>query len=55
MIVAAARGSWGWSRYHPITFDAPDKTLAPLRLLNVLALAVLAVISSIFRVLAEQR
>ena len=54
MIAAAPWGSWGWSSFQPITFDGPDKTLALLRLPNVLALTALAISSSIFRVLVER-
>ena len=54
LVAAAPWDTWGWSSFHPIVLDAPDKTvLAPLRLLDVLALAVLALSSIRFRILAE--
>jgi hypothetical protein len=54
LVAAAPWDTWGWSSLHPIVLDAPDKTvLAPLRLLDVLALAVLALSSIRFRILAE--
>ena len=43
LVAAAPWEAWGWFNFHPIGLDMPDKTvLAPLRLLDVLALAVLA-------------
>jgi hypothetical protein len=55
LIAVAPWDSWGWSSLHPIALDAPDKTvLAPLRLLHVLAIAVLALGSTWFRALAER-
>jgi hypothetical protein len=55
LVAAAPWDTWGWSSFHPIVLDAPDKTvLAPLRLLDVLALAALALSSTRFRVLAER-
>ena len=53
-LVAAPWATWGWADWHPILLDAPDKTvLAPLRLLNVLAFATLALGSPWFRGVAE--
>jgi hypothetical protein len=55
LVATAPWDSWGWSSYHPIALDTPDKTvLAPVRLLNVVALAALALSSVRFRVLAER-
>jgi hypothetical protein len=55
LTAAAPWDTWGWSSFHPIVLNAPDKTaLAPLRLLNVLALAVVALGSARFRVFAER-
>ena len=55
LIAMAPWETWGWFGFHPIMIDPPDKTvLAPLRLLNVLALAVLALSSARFRTLAER-
>jgi hypothetical protein len=55
LIVTAPWQSWGWSNFHPIPLDPPDKTvLAPLRLLNVLAFVVLALGSARFRALSER-
>jgi hypothetical protein len=55
LIAAAPWETWGWSRLHPIALETPDKTvLAPLRLVNVLAIAVLALGSDRFRALAER-
>jgi len=55
LIAVAPWETWGWFGFHPIVLDAPDKTvLAPLRLLNVLALAALALSSARFRTLAER-
>jgi hypothetical protein len=55
LLAVAPWETWGWFGFHPIALDAPDKTvLAPLRLLNVLALAVLALSSARFRALAER-
>src|SRR5271157_2738387 len=52
---AAPWTTWGWSDFHPVVLDTPDKTvLAPARLLNVLAIAVLALGSIRFRTLAER-
>jgi hypothetical protein len=54
LIAAAPWSLWGWFDVHPIAIDMPDKTvLAPLRLLNVLALVALALGSVRFRELAE--
>jgi hypothetical protein len=54
LIASAPWETWGWFGFHPIVIDAPDKTvLAPLRLLNVLALAVLALSSVRFREWSE--
>ena len=47
--------TWGWFDFQPIAVATPDKTvLAPLRLLNVLAFAALALGSLRFRTLAER-
>ena len=55
LVAVAPWDTWGWFGFHPIVVDAPDKTvLAPLRLLNVLALAALALSSARFRALAER-
>jgi len=55
LIAAAPWETWGWFSFHPIVLDAPDKTvLAPLRLVNVLAVIVLAFGSARFRALAER-
>jgi hypothetical protein len=55
LIVTAPWATWGWSDFHPIALESPDKTvLAPLRLLNVLALAALAIGSTWFRTVAER-
>jgi hypothetical protein len=54
MLAAAPWEAWGWFNFHPIGLDIPDKTvLAPLRLLDVLALAVLALSSVRFRAWSE--
>jgi hypothetical protein len=54
LIATAPWDAWGWSNLHPIPLAMPDKTvLAPLRLLNVLALMVLALGSVRFRAVAE--
>jgi len=55
LIAAAPWETWNWSSLHPITLDASDKTvLAPLRLVNVLAVVVLAFGSAWFRAAAER-
>src|SRR5208282_2064187 len=55
LIAAAPWETWGWSSLHPIALDVPDKTvLAPLRLVNVLAVVVLAFGSARFRAVAER-
>jgi hypothetical protein len=55
LIAAAPWEAWGWSSFHPIVLDVPDKTvLAPLRLVNVLAIVVLALGSARFRAVAER-
>ncbi len=55
LVAAAPWQTWGWSSFHPIALGVPDKTvLAPLRLVNVLAIAVLAFGSPRFRVVAER-
>jgi hypothetical protein len=55
VVAAAPWDGWGWSSAHPIPIEPPDKTvLAPLRLLNVLALAALALSSTRFRTLSNQ-
>jgi hypothetical protein len=54
LIAVAPWAGWGLSDAHPIPIDAPDKTvLAPVRLLNVLAIAILALGSDRFRRLAN--
>jgi hypothetical protein len=56
LIAAAPWQNWGWSDFQPLALDPPDKTvLAPLRLLNVLAIAALALSSLRFRDLAEHK
>ena len=55
LIAAAPWETWGWFTLHPIVPDTPDKTvLAPLRLVNVLAVVMLALGSARFRALAER-
>ena len=55
LIVATPWETWGWFTLHPIVLGAPDKTvLAPLRLLNVLALAALALGSVRLRAFAQR-
>jgi len=55
LVAMAPWETWGWFNLHPITLDAPDKTvLAPLRLVNMLALAALALGSTGFRALVER-
>ena len=47
--------TWGWFSFHPIVLEMPDKTtLAPLRLLDVLAFMTLALGSARFRALVER-
>ena len=54
LIVMAPWDSWGWSELRLIPMQVPDKTaLAPLRLLNVMAIAVLVFGSPRLRVLAD--
>jgi len=54
LVAAAPWATWGWLDFHPIPLDQPDKTvLAPLRLLNILAIAVLALGSTRFRQVAD--
>ncbi|MFI4980175.1 MAG: OpgC family protein [Nevskiales bacterium] len=56
LLAAAPWATWGLAYVHPIDLDPPDKTiLAPLRLLNVLALVTLALGSARFRAIAEWR
>lgn len=55
LVASAPWDSWGWSNLRLIPLDPPDKTvLAPLRLLNILAIAVLALSSTRFRLLADR-
>ncbi len=55
LIAVAPWEAWGWSSLHPIAIDTPDKTvLAPLRLVNVLAIIVLTLGSARFRAVAER-
>jgi hypothetical protein len=55
LIVMAPWEAWGWSNVRPLPLDLPDKTvLAPLRLLNVMALAVLVFSSPWLRMLTER-
>jgi len=55
LIAVAPWDAWGWFSLHPIDLATPDKTtLAPLRLLNVLALITLALGSARFRGLVER-
>ena len=54
LIAAAPWAAWGLSDAHPIVVATPDKTLlSPVRLLNILALAIVALGSDRFRRLAE--
>jgi hypothetical protein len=54
LIAVAPWAGWGLSDAHPVPIEAPDKTiLAPLRLLNVMAIAILALGSDRFRRLAD--
>lgn len=54
LIVLAPWEAWGWSSARPIPLAPPDKTVpAPLRLLNVMALAVSVFSSTRWRGLAE--
>jgi hypothetical protein len=56
VLAAAPWATWGLLDWHPIVLDAPDKTvLAPLRLMNILALATLALGSEWFRRVAEHK
>ncbi len=49
-VTAAPWVGWGWSEVKLIALEEPDKTvLAPVRLLNVLAMAVIALSSTRFR------
>jgi hypothetical protein len=53
LIAVAPWAEWGLWDVHPIALDTPDKTvLAPLRLLNILAIVILALGSERFRRLA---
>ena len=55
LIAVAPWQTWSLSSLHPIALDVPDKTvLAPLRLVNVLAIVVLAFGSVQFRALAAR-
>jgi len=54
LIAAAPWAAWGLSDAHPISIEMPDKTLlAPLRVLNILAIAIIALGSEGFRHLAQ--
>jgi hypothetical protein len=54
LVAAAPWAGWGLWDAHPIALDAPDKTvLAPLRLLNILAIACLLLGSVRFQRIAE--
>jgi hypothetical protein len=55
LIVMAPWQAWGWFDVRPLPLGLPDKTtLAPLRLLNVTALAFLVFSSARLRALAER-
>jgi hypothetical protein len=55
LIAAAPWQAWGWSDFRPIGLEMPDKTtLAPLRLLDILAFMTLALGSARFRALVER-
>jgi hypothetical protein len=55
LIVMAPWQAWGWSDVRPLPLEVPDKTtLAPLRLLNVMALAFLVFSSERVRCLADR-
>ena len=55
LIVMAPWDAWGWSDVRLLPLELPDKTtLAPLRLLNVMALAFLVFSSDWLRRLAER-
>ncbi len=55
LIVTAPWEAWGWSNIRPLPIGLPDKTtLAPLRLLDVLALAFLVFSSARLRCVAER-
>jgi hypothetical protein len=55
LLAVAPWENWGWFSFHPIGLEAPDKTvLAPLRLLNIVAIAALALSSTRFRALADR-
>jgi hypothetical protein len=55
LVAAAPWDAWGWSSVHLIDIDTPDKTtLAPLRLLDVLAFITLALGSARLRALVER-
>ena len=54
LIAAAPWETWSWFSLHPIALEAPDKTvLAPLRLVNALAIVALALGSTRFRAVAK--
>jgi hypothetical protein len=53
LIAAAPWQEWGWATFQPIVLSPDKTTLAPLRLINILAVAVIALSSSRFRTLAE--
>jgi hypothetical protein len=54
LLGAAPWAEWGLWNAHPIAVEAPDKTvLAPLRLFNIVAIAIIALGSERFRRLAE--
>jgi hypothetical protein len=55
LIVMAPWQAWGWFDVRPLPLELPDKTtLAPLRLLNVMALAFLVFSSERVRCLADR-
>jgi hypothetical protein len=55
LIAVAPWDTWGWSSVRLLPLDVPDKTvLAPLRLLNVVALAMLVFSSERLRSLADR-
>jgi hypothetical protein len=56
LLWAAPWASWGWLDLHPISLGVPSKTvLAPLRLLDILAIATLALGSQWFRRISAWR
>jgi len=54
LVLSAPWAAWGLSDFHLLTFDTPDKTaLAPVRLLDILALVYLALSSVSLRRLSD--